>query len=51
MVVTVTNPESSRLRVVATLGPGKQITMDKRGGAWVAQAFNPASARIVEQST
>jgi hypothetical protein len=48
LAVAVTNPQSWDVRVVATLGPGVALTLDRRGMLWSAQAASPASGRLVK---
>ena len=48
--VEVTNPSSWDLKITITLGPGKVLTLDRRGMLWASQATNPASGRLVKHS-
>lgn len=49
LAVTVSNPVSTNLRVVASFGPGQALTLDRRGMLWAAQAASPASGRLVKK--
>ena len=51
LTVTATNPQSDRVKLVVTLGPGQAPLNFLRAGAnWQAQAQSPASARLVATS-
>ena len=50
LAVSVTNPASWDVKVVATIGPGAALTLDRRGMLWSAQTTNPASARLVKKT-
>jgi hypothetical protein len=49
LAVSVTNPASWDVKVVATIGTGAALTLDRRGMLWSAQTTNPASARLVKK--
>ena len=48
VVVAVSNPVSTNLKVVANFGQGPALTLDRRGMLWAAQGASPASGRLVK---
>lgn len=48
LAVVVTNPQSWNVRIVATLGSGTVLSLDRRAMLWAAQAASPASGRLVK---